>query len=63
MPNQPSPVVLQLLVQAITDLNHKVDVLATRPVQAPAVTPQRQRTDAIAPAPEIERQRLREFFD
>ena len=63
MPNQASPIVLQLLVQAITDLNHKVDVLATRPAQAPQVMRQQETTDATASVPEIDKRRLTEIFD
>ena len=67
-PTSTSPMVLQILMQSIDALNHKVDALATRtpqPMQVRPVEVKPAETEPQAGAPEkkLDRAKLRDIFD
>ena len=71
-PNPASPMVLQRFMQLLTDLNHKVDTLATRPPQVIQVKPVESRpvevkppakSAAKAPEEKVDRKEMRTMFD
>ena len=59
--NEASPILVQTLMQNLSDLNRKLDALAVRSVQVPQAIEAEEAKDATVSR--VDRRRLTEIFD